>query len=107
MLGADLQRWAGRERGKEQPNPHWGGNSWVFSGQRCRERSPRMLQQAAAAWHGLPGARSSFSIALRLLPGTFLPKAGDHWSYRIAQPAVSGLLHAPINPLEQVGLSTK
>lgn len=36
---------------------------------------------------------------LRLVPGTFLPKAGDHWSFRIAQPAVSVLLHVPINPL--------
>lgn len=47
-----------------------------------------------------PGAPSPLPYSpLRLVPGTFLPKAGDHWSYRIAQPAVSVLLHAPINPL--------
>lgn len=47
-----------------------------------------------------PGAPSPLSHSpLSLVPGIFLPKAGDHWSYRAAQPAVSVLLHAPINPL--------
>lgn len=64
MLSADLQH-SPRLEGREQPNAQWGGNSWVFSSQRCGESSPRMLPQAAAAWHGLPGARSSFTIALQ------------------------------------------
>lgn len=70
MLSADLG-WKG---GREQPNAHWGGNSWVFSGQRCRESCPRMLQQAAAV-EG-PAAPSPLPYSpLRLLPGTFFPKA--------------------------------
>lgn len=109
MLSADLQH-SPRCEGREQPNAQWGGNPWVFSGQKCRESSPRMLQQA---WHGLPGARSSFSIALQpltLVPGTSLIKGGDPWSCGMAQPAVSVLLtplKIPYSRLGSAGLSTK
>lgn len=79
MLSADLQHSLGWK----------GGDSQMLSGVEtpgCFLRDAGMSKDAAA---GLPGARGSFTIPyspLRVVPGTSLPKAGDLWSCRIAQP---------------------